>query len=190
VKKPQVTAEDFIDFPVATPVNATAMEAERTNPVGSGEPSQYAYTRLLHRLEPTNDVLWLEVKAEVYLTSGVLVLDDTVLDKPYAQKMDLVHHLKETRNPAGTYAFDGCHSSLVNLKKIDAGGGRWLTRLKHNRRVNPDRTRNRPVGNCDNTATGRSGYNWVVTQAKIFQEAVRAFRANPESGPTRQLLKF
>ena len=27
------------------------------------------------------------------LTSGVLVLDDTVLDKPYARKMDFVHHM-------------------------------------------------------------------------------------------------
>ena len=116
------------------------MEAELTNPVGSGEPSQVAYTRLLHRLEATNDALLLEVNAEVCFTSGVLVLDDTVLDKQYARKMDLVHHLKETRIPAGTYAFDGCYSSLVNLKKIDAVGGRWLTRPKHNRRVNPDRT--------------------------------------------------
>jgi putative transposase len=59
VNKPKVTAEDFIDFLVATPVNATAMGAQRTNPVGSGEPSHDAYTRLLHRLEPTNDALWL-----------------------------------------------------------------------------------------------------------------------------------
>jgi len=36
VNKAKVTAEDFIDFLVATPVNATAMEAQRTNPVGSG----------------------------------------------------------------------------------------------------------------------------------------------------------
>ncbi len=27
------------------------------------------------------------------LTSGVLVLDDAALDKPYARKMDLVHHM-------------------------------------------------------------------------------------------------
>ena len=28
----------------------------------------------------------------------------------------------------------------------------------------------------------RTGYNWVATKAKIFQEAVRAFRANPWIG--------
>ena len=84
MNKAKVIAEDFIDFLAATPVNATAMEAQRNNPAGSGEASHDAYTRLLHRLEPTNDVLWLEVKAEVCLTSGVLVLDDAALDKPYA----------------------------------------------------------------------------------------------------------
>ena len=89
----KVTAEDFIDFLVATPVNATAMDAQRTNPVGSVEPSHNAYTLLLHRLEPSNNALWLEVKAKVRLNSGVLVLHDTVLDKPYARKMDQVHHM-------------------------------------------------------------------------------------------------
>jgi hypothetical protein len=87
---------------VATSVNATAMEAELTNPVGSGEPSRDAYTLLLQRLESTNDALWLDVKAEVCFTSGVLVLDDTFLDKQYARKMDLMHHLQGTRIPAVT----------------------------------------------------------------------------------------
>ena len=256
------------------------------------------------------------------LTSGVLVLDDTVLDKPYARKMDLVHHMwsgkhhpvvkgidllallwtdgerhlpcdyrtcdksnngktkndhfgdlidtaKERKFQTEYVLFDGWYSSLMNLKKIDAVGWRWLTRLKHNRRVNPDRTRNRSVGDCDIAPTGtvvhlenygmvkvfriiskdgmakhwatndlemdelgrlklaeaswkieeyhrglkqvtnvegcqcrkaqaqrshiglalraflvferycfRTGYNWVATKAKIFQEAVRAFRTN------------
>ena len=30
----------------------------------------------------------------------------------------------------------------------------WLTRRKHNRRVNPDRARNRPVGDWDIATTG------------------------------------
>jgi len=42
VNKTKVTAENFIDFLVATPVNATAMEAQRTYPVGSGKPSHDA----------------------------------------------------------------------------------------------------------------------------------------------------
>ena len=39
MNKAKVLAENFIDFLAATPVNATAMEAQRTNPVGFGEPS-------------------------------------------------------------------------------------------------------------------------------------------------------
>jgi hypothetical protein len=87
---------------VATSVNATAMEAELTNPVGSGEPSRDAYTLLVQRLESTNDALWLDMNAEVCFTSGVLVLDDTFLDKQYGRKMDLMHHLQGTRIPAVT----------------------------------------------------------------------------------------
>jgi len=48
---------------------------------------------LLRRLRASKDTRWLEVMAEVRLNSEVLVLDDTVLDKPYAPKMDLVHHM-------------------------------------------------------------------------------------------------
>jgi len=65
------------------------MEMQRISPVGSGD----WYPWLLQNIEPSNDALWLEVKAEVCLTSGVLVLDETVLDKPYACKIDLVHHI-------------------------------------------------------------------------------------------------
>ena len=63
------------------------MEAQRNSPVGSSESSDDAYTLQLHRLEPSSYALWLEVKEEVCLFSEVLVLDDTVLDKPYARKM-------------------------------------------------------------------------------------------------------
>ena len=65
------------------------MEIQRTSPVGSGD----SYPWLLQNIKPSNDALRLKVKAEVCLTSGVLVLDDTVLDKPYACKLDPVHHI-------------------------------------------------------------------------------------------------
>jgi hypothetical protein len=59
VNKTKVTGGDTIEFLVANPVNATTMESQGTNPIGSSEASHYAYTRLLHWLEPTNDVPWL-----------------------------------------------------------------------------------------------------------------------------------
>jgi hypothetical protein len=53
-------------------------------------PAHDAFIRLLHRLEPDYDVLWIEVRPQVVRHHGVLVLDDSVLDKPYARKMELV----------------------------------------------------------------------------------------------------
>ena len=100
MNKAKVSDENFIDFLAATLVNATAMEAQRTNPVGFGEPSHDAYSRLHQRLEPSSDSLWLEVKPEVQMGSGVLVLDDTVLDKAYARKMKLVHRNGKVRMTA------------------------------------------------------------------------------------------
>ena len=91
----KVTDADFIDFLIATPKQATATEAARSQPVAAdprvAAAAHDAYTRLLHRLEPDADALWAEVEPDVRRTSGVLVVDDSVLDKPYARAMDLVH---------------------------------------------------------------------------------------------------
>src|SRR4051794_16872208 len=94
MRPPKVNAEQFVDFLVASPRQATATEAARTQPAGV-EPmaaAHDAYTRRLHRLEPDSEALWPQVAPQVRRGQGVLVLDDTVLDKPYARRMDLVHH--------------------------------------------------------------------------------------------------
>ena len=91
--RPKVSDADFINFLVATPRQATATEAQRTQPAGAADPAAHdAYTRLLHRLEPDSEALWADVRPDVSLGAGVLVLDDSVQDKPYARRMDLVHH--------------------------------------------------------------------------------------------------
>lgn len=217
----KVTEFQFIDFLIATPSQATAMEAQRTQPDGANPAAHDAYTRLLYRLEPDSDALWVEVQPEVRRTAGVLVLDDTVLDKPYARKMDLVHHMwsgkhhrvvkgidlltllwtdgdrhlpcdyrlydkphdgqtkndhfgdllrvaKERGFVPGCVLFDGWYSSLDNLRRLRALGWPWLTRLKANRRVNPDRTGLRAVSECAIAATGTvvhlEGYGFI----KVF----------------------
>lgn len=93
MSQPKVVDSQFIDFLIATPSQATATEAQRTQPDSANPAAHDAYTRPLHRLEPASDALWLEAQPEVRRTSGVLALDDTVLDKPYARKMDSVHHM-------------------------------------------------------------------------------------------------
>ena len=92
MSRAKVTDADLIDFLIATPRQATATEAARTQPAGSPGPAAHdAYTRLLHGLEPDATALRAEVGPDVRRESGVLVVDDSVLDKPYARAMDLVH---------------------------------------------------------------------------------------------------
>ena len=87
---PKCSAEDYIDFLVASPRVVSGTEAARTQPERPDAPAHDAYTRLLHRLEPEPDVLWDEAAPLVARGGGVLVLDDSVLDKPYAKQMGLV----------------------------------------------------------------------------------------------------
>lgn len=195
---PKVRDEDYINFLIATPKVCSAMEAARVQPKESDPPAHDAFTRLLHRLEPDASTLWREAAAQVERQSGVLVIDDSTLDKPYAEKMDLVqrhwsgkHHAvveginlitllwtdgdrhvpvdyrlydkagdRLTKNDhfqhllVAAYKrgfkpdcviFDSWYSGLENLKQIRGLGWTWLTRLKANRLVNPDRTGLRPV---------------------------------------------
>lgn len=88
---PKVTALDYINFLVATPRSFTCTEAARVQPDTSGRPAHDALTRLLHRLQPDSTPLWEEAQHYLALDDGLLVLDDTTLDKPYAQQIGLVH---------------------------------------------------------------------------------------------------
>ncbi len=87
---PRAHAEDYIDFLIATPKASSAVEAARVQPVQPDSPAHDAFTRLLHRLEPDPENLWLEAASQVNKADGVLVLDDSTLDKPYARDIALV----------------------------------------------------------------------------------------------------
>ena len=82
---PKVTDEDYINFIIATPRDVTATEAERVQPESKDAPAHDAFTRLLERLEPDAETLWLEAQAQIDLKSGILVLDDSTLEKPYSK---------------------------------------------------------------------------------------------------------
>jgi hypothetical protein len=87
---PRCTVEGYIDFLIASPKVVTAAEAGRVQPQQPNAPAHDAFTRLLNRLEPDPEPLWDEVRPFVRRCAGVLVLDDAVLDKPYARHMGLV----------------------------------------------------------------------------------------------------
>jgi putative transposase len=169
-----------------------------------------------------------EAKAFVDVGKGLLVLDDTTLDKPYAQKMDRVtyhwsgkhprvvqgialwtllwtegkalipwdfrvydkpqggktknEHFQEMLRKARERGFrpeyvlmDSWYASLKNLKLIASFGWFFLTRLKSNRRVNPDRQGNRPIREVEIPPEGR------VVHRKGFG-LVRVFRTVSQNG--------
>lgn len=213
---------DYINFLVATQKAFSCTEAARVQPEQDNPPAHDALTRLLHRLEPTTEALWAEAQHQVVFSQGMLILDDSTLDKFYARKMELV-----TRHWSGKHrrvvqginlitllwtegeshipcdyrlydkatdgetksdhfrqmlkiahgrgfrpqcvAFDSWYSSLANLKTIRDYNWQWLTQLKSNRLVNPDRTGNRPLSEVEIAASGTivhlKGYGLI----KVFQ---------------------
>lgn len=219
---PKVNEYDYINFLMAAQKAYSCTEAERVQPESERAAAHDAITRLLHRIEPSSDQLWQEAQPQVRLKPGILVVDDSTLDKLYAEKMELV-----TRHWSGKHGrvvqginlitrlwtegdrhipldyrfyekcvdgatkndrframlaratergftpqcvvFDSWYSSLDNLKLIRGYGWVWLTRLKRNRHVNPERTGNRPVHEVAIAATGTvvhlKGYGFV----KVFK---------------------
>lgn len=87
----RVTDLEYIDFLVAAPQVVTCTEAARVQPEGPRRAAHDALTRLLHRFEPDTTPLWEEAAQHINLEGGLLVLDDTTLDKPYAHQIELVH---------------------------------------------------------------------------------------------------
>jgi hypothetical protein len=87
---PKCTEYDYINFLVAAQQVFSTVEAARNNPDGEDKPAHDAYTRLLQRLPPDSAALWAEVQGCIELNKGLLIIDDTTLDKPYASAMALV----------------------------------------------------------------------------------------------------
>lgn len=115
---PRAAAEDYIQFLLATPSACSAVEAARVHPATPDAPAHDAFTRLLTRLEPDPAALWAEV-APLLPADGVLIVDDTTLDKPYARRMDLV-----------TSHWSGKHRAVVSginlVTAVWPDGGRLL----------------------------------------------------------------
>lgn len=206
-----VQERDYIEFLLAAHRAFDCVSAAQTQPDPLQSVAHDAYTRLLTRRPLDPEALWNEaqrVVGDAPQKGGLLILDDTTLDKPYAQKMELVwrhwsgkhkrvvlginllslvwtrtgtgtaealplaplvvpcdfrvydqnadqngvHHTKndhfcamlqtaKERGFAPEYvAFDSWYSGLDNLKKLRTLGFWFLTRLKSNRLVNPDKS--------------------------------------------------
>lgn len=90
MNKPKCQDHDYINFLVAAQQVFSTVEAARSHPDSGTRPAHDAYTRLLQRLPPDSQALWVEVQPCIDITQGVLIIDDTTLDKPYAKHMALV----------------------------------------------------------------------------------------------------
>jgi putative transposase len=86
----KVQPEDYVQFLLGSPLQFTCTEAARVQPTHPDPPAHDAFTRLLTRLEPDPEALWREARPQVRPDDGILVLDDSTLDKPYARAMGLV----------------------------------------------------------------------------------------------------
>lgn len=87
----KVTDLDYIQFLLCAQCVFSCVEAAKTDGAPDDPPAHDAYTRLLSRQPPDTEALWQETTPFVEKEHGLLVLDDTTLDKPYAKRMDLVH---------------------------------------------------------------------------------------------------
>ena len=85
---------DYIHFLIAAQKVFTCTEAARSQPNAGthAAPAHDAFTRLLQRRPPDTEALWQEAEPFVEKQQGLIIFDDTTLDKPYAEKMDLVTH--------------------------------------------------------------------------------------------------
>ena len=107
---PKVSPSDYIRFLIASPRGVSGKGAARAHPDGEAGPAYDALTRLLHRLEPEPDALWSEVWRQMERRRGVLVFDDSTLDKPCARHMDLV-----TRHGSGKRRSVASGIMLMNI---------------------------------------------------------------------------
>ena len=213
---------NYIDFLIGTQRAYSCLEAERVQPESGLKPAHDSINRLLYRLTPNTDSLWQEAEPHVQKESGILVIDDSTLDKHYSRKIELVSHhwsgkhhrvvqginlvtllwtegeshipcdyriyakehdnltkndhFQSMLNQAKVHGFtpscvvfDSWYSSLENLKIIRSYGWIWLTRLKSNRLVNPDKTGNVPISKVNISPKGTvvhlKGYGFV----KVFE---------------------
>lgn len=100
---PKCTDTDYIDFLVGAQKSYSCLKAEKVQPQADNPLAHDSITRLLHREEPDTGNLWHESKNQVNLESGILVIDDSTLDRSYSQKIELV-----------TKHWSGKHHRVVN----------------------------------------------------------------------------
>lgn len=119
MNKSKITDCDYINFLIGTQKVYSCAEAERVHPEEEGSPCHDAFTRHLHRLLPSTDRLWSEIREHVDPTKGCLICDDTTPDKFYSRKIKPV-----------TRRWSGRHKRVVSginlITPLRTDGERYL----------------------------------------------------------------
>ncbi len=87
---PRCSPTDYIAYQIASPACYTCTEAARCQPEAKQAPAHDAFTRLWQRQPGDTADLWQEAQQLILSQGGILVVDDTTLDKPYARKIEWV----------------------------------------------------------------------------------------------------
>lgn len=90
MKPPKCTSSNFVNFLISTYHACSCTEASRCLP---DEPVSIAHDsvkRLLERQPHHTEALYDEAKRLIRADEGVLVIDDSTLDKPYSHQIELV----------------------------------------------------------------------------------------------------
>ncbi len=90
MNEPRCDEFDYIQFLVAAQKVFNCTEAARSQPHEERSASHDSFTRLLTRQPPDTEALWAEAAGLVRLGGGLLLHDDSTIDKPYAKRMGLV----------------------------------------------------------------------------------------------------
>ena len=138
MNEPKVTDLDYSNFLVAAPRVVSCAEGARVQPEGPRRAAHDALNRLLHRREPDPTPLWREAALLVDRTCGLLIIDDTTLDKPYARQIALVRrhwsgkhrHVVAGINLVTLVWSDDTHAVPCDYRLFDAPNDR-LTKNDH-----------------------------------------------------------
>lgn len=87
----KVGQEEYIQFLIASQGGYSCSEAARVQQQTAGAPAHDSFSRLLCELEPDPQALWSEAEPLIGGDAeGILILDDSTLDKPHARHIELV----------------------------------------------------------------------------------------------------
>jgi hypothetical protein len=140
--------EMYLDFMMATQKQYSCLEFEKVTPLE--EMAHDAVNRWLNHSELNPTDLWDFVSPHLDPNLGYLILDDTLIDKPYAKKIELIK-----------WQWSGKHHSVkqgigvVNMVWAGLGGETLPVDFRIYQKDNDERTKNDHFRSMLETAKGR-----------------------------------